>query len=100
MSIGRLIDDLRLALCGDIEKENVKLRAEVERLREVIDEHAHRWETWATAYPEDVFTPITEEETKKYANIITRNSAAMGRHILKNVEEDIAELRRRAGREE
>ena len=69
----------------------------VKELEEAIEEHCHRWETWANAYPEDIFEPLTKEEIKQYSNIITRNSAAMGRHILKNVKEDTAELRRRAG---
>lgn len=32
------------------------------------------------AYPEDIFGPVTAQETKEYGNLITRNSAAMGRH--------------------
>lgn len=32
------------------------------------------------AYPEDIFGPVTQQETKEHGNLITRNSAAMGRH--------------------
>lgn len=33
------------------------------------------------AYPEDVFGPVLPEEIAAYPNLITRNSAAMGRHL-------------------
>lgn len=36
---------------------------------------------FAGAYPEDVFIPLTPEETKKYGTIITQASAGMGRHM-------------------
>jgi hypothetical protein len=70
------------------------------RLREAVEEHLHRWHTWCDAYPEDIFTPLSKEEIKEYSNIITRNSAAMGRQILKRMKEDLDELRRKAGMEE
>lgn len=41
----------------------------------------HRLRSIANAYPEDIFGPVTEEEQKEHASLITRNSAAMGRHL-------------------
>lgn len=36
---------------------------------------------FAQAYPADVFGPVTDAEVKEHASLITRNSAAMGRHF-------------------
>jgi hypothetical protein len=36
---------------------------------------------FAQAYPEEVFGPVTDAEAKEHASLITRNSAAMGRHF-------------------
>ena len=36
---------------------------------------------FAKAYPEKMFTPFSKEETTQHANVITRASAAMGRHL-------------------
>jgi len=36
--------------------------------------------SFADAYPESVFGPVTKEEIAQHASLITRNSAAMGRH--------------------
>lgn len=47
---------------------------EIERL---IDE----LESFAKAYPESVFGPVTDAEIRDFPNLITRNSAAMGRHM-------------------
>ena len=36
---------------------------------------------FARAYPEDIFTPLTDEEREKYGSIITRTAAQTGRHF-------------------
>ena len=41
----------------------------------------HELREFARAYPEDIFTPFTEEELKRHSVIITRASAAAGRHF-------------------
>lgn len=45
------------------------------------------------AYPEDVniFRPLSKEEIEQYSEIITRASAAMGRHLVKVIREKLAE---------
>lgn len=40
-----------------------------------------RLRSFAEAYPEDIFIPLTAEETKTYSSIITRASGGMGRHF-------------------
>lgn len=35
----------------------------------------------AEAYPDSIFGPVSPEEVKEHASLITRNSAAMGRHF-------------------
>lgn len=43
------------------------------------------------AYPEDIkmFRPLTKEEIEEHSDIITRASAAMGRHLIKVIREKI-----------
>lgn len=41
----------------------------------------HELREFARAYPENIFTPFTEEELKRHSVIITRASAAAGRHF-------------------
>jgi hypothetical protein len=45
------------------------------------EELVHRLRGLAQAYPEDIFGPVTPQEVKEHAGLITRNSAAMGRHL-------------------
>lgn len=72
------------------QKKIAGLEEEIGRLNDFVD----RWETWANAYPTDIFTPFTPEELKKHSILITRASAAMGRHILDTMKKDIEELRK------
>lgn len=74
----RTIDKDRWAaqLIFDLARELRQSTAENERLR-----------SFSKAYSEDVFIPFTEEETKQWSVIITRASAAMGRHCAKFMSE-------------
>ena len=47
------------------------------------DELVHTLRSFGLAYPEDMFGPVSEDERLLYGNLITRNSAAMGRHCAK-----------------
>jgi hypothetical protein len=67
-----------------------------EAMQEVID----KWEKWADAYPERIFTPFTDEELKEHPNIITRASASMGRHILELLKRDVRNLKEKRGERE
>jgi hypothetical protein len=46
-----------------------------------VSELVHELRSIAGAYPEDIFGPVTDAEIKEHASLITRNSAAMGRHL-------------------
>lgn len=48
-----------------------------------LDALDERLRGFASAYPESVFGPVTEQEIADQASLITRNSAAMGRHMAK-----------------
>lgn len=40
-----------------------------------------RLRSFAEAYPEDIFIPLTADETKAHSTIVTRASGGMGRHF-------------------
>src|ERR1700674_4621018 len=46
-----------------------------------------RLRSFGVAYPENVFGPVTDDEREQHGNLITRNSAAMGRHCAKFMSE-------------
>ena len=46
---------------------------------------------WLAAYPEDVFPPITVEETRPFGSLCARISASMARHILRKIIADYEE---------
>ena len=53
-----------------------------------LDDHPHeelinRLRQTAEAYPEDIFTPLTDEDRKAHGTLISRASAGMGRHFSK-----------------
>lgn len=65
------------------------------------DDFTLRLRSLANAYPEDIFGPVTEAEVKEHASLITRNSAAMGRHLgkfLLEAADEIDRLERDAAR--
>lgn len=68
-------------------------RREAEERVKKLEEFIGNWENWCNAYPEDIFTPFTEEELKANSILITRASAAMGRHILETMKDDICALK-------
>lgn len=69
---GRKWDSDFIGMCPSCENEpeDIGIGDLVARLRGI-----------ATAYPEDIFGPVTDAEIKEHASLITRNSAAMGRHM-------------------
>lgn len=56
-----------------------------------IEDVIQRLRQWSEAYPEDMFPALTKEElaqiTKVFPGFIDRASAAMGRHIGKQMSE-------------
>lgn len=51
---------------------------------ELVDDAVHRLRSFAKAYPESIFAPLTEEERKLVGDgLISRNSAEVGRHFAK-----------------
>jgi hypothetical protein len=53
---------------------------------------ADKYRSIASAYPVEVFTPLNDAETKIHSNIVTRASAAMGRHFAKLFNEAADEI--------
>jgi hypothetical protein len=53
-----------------------------------------RLESTARAYPEDVFTPLTDEQKKTYGWVVQAASAGMGRHMAPLLLEAAALLRK------
>lgn len=47
----------------------------------MIEDQVHKLRSLAVAYPLDIFPPVKPEEIKAHSGLITRNSAAMGRHF-------------------
>lgn len=62
------------------------LTATIERITEVVQK-------WLDAYPPDIFGEVTEAERKEHPGLITRNSAAMGRHMATQLLEQISAIR-------
>jgi hypothetical protein len=62
-------------------------------LKMAIEEKIDLMDGWAKAYPESIFTPVTDEELKKLEeykkHLGMRISAQMGRHIGKHFEQII-----------
>lgn len=50
--------------------------------------------SFSEAYPEEVFTPLTDEDRKLHGILITRASAGMGRHCAKFMREAADALER------
>jgi len=66
---------------------------------DALDELDQTLRSFAKAYPENVFTPFSEEELETHSVIITRASGAMGRHMAQfttQAADAIAALRARA----
>lgn len=58
------------------------------------DDFVLRLRSIANAYPEDIFGPVTDDERREHASLITRNSAAMGRHLGKFLAQAADEIER------
>lgn len=61
--------------------------------REAVEALCDTLESFTKAYPEDIFGPVTDKEREEHGSLITRNSAAMGRHCAKFMGEAAAMLR-------
>ena len=59
--------------------------AAVERVAEQLSQ-------WSKAYPEDVFIPLTPEQTAQHSMIVTQASAGMARHMTPHMERAAALL--------
>lgn len=51
-----------------------------------------RLRPYSTAYPEDIFIPLTDEDLLEHGMLITRASAGMGRHCAKFMAEAAARI--------
>ncbi len=65
-----------------------------DRMSELIKDIRHILRSWAQAYPEDIFTPPppVESLTDREKTLRTQDSAAMGRHMAKCLDEQINEI--------
>src|SRR5262245_381469 len=82
--VKRLREFMLLEAASEIEK----YKAEIERLREALQQI----QKWSEAYPIDIFHEPSKEECKRAHKLLTANgmtldafSAAMGRHCTKGV---------------
>jgi hypothetical protein len=74
----------------------------------ITEELLHRLESWAEAYPPDIFTPLEGNPMKKTGDydtsekrtLITRASAQMGRHMIERAIRPAIEELRRLSRED
>jgi hypothetical protein len=52
-----------------------------------VEQVTHDLRAMAEAYPEDVFSPLTDADREAHPDIIQRASAGMGRHLSKRLAE-------------
>lgn len=62
-------------------------------VQEACTDILHKLDSWAEAYPESAFGPVTEAEREEHGSLISRASASMGRHMSRLIRGDLAKLR-------